>query len=67
MLDKQRVLAINKSDMFNYELITEIKKVLPNIPYVFISSVINMGITELKDMLWKELNSEENKVVTKAA
>ena len=64
LLDKQRVLAITKSDMLDDELIDEIKKDLPDIPYVFISSVINMGITELKDILWQELNSEANKVVT---
>ena len=64
LLDKQRVLAITKSDLLDDELIDEIKKDLPDIPYVFISSVINMGITELKDILWQELNSEANKVVT---
>ncbi|MEG0947941.1 MAG: GTPase ObgE [Bacteroidales bacterium] len=64
LLDKQRVLAITKSDMLDDELIEEIKKDLPDIPCVFISSVINMGLTELKDILWRELNSETNKVTT---
>ena len=64
LLDKQRVLAITKSDMLDDELIEEIKRDLPDIPCVFISSVINMGLTELKDILWKELNSETNKVTT---
>ncbi len=64
LLDKQRVLAITKSDMLDEELIEEIKRDLPDIPYVFISSVINMGITELKDILWQQLNSDTNKVST---
>lgn len=64
LLDKQRVLAITKSDMLDDELIEEIKRELPDIPCVFISSVINMGLTELKDILWRELNSETNKVTT---
>lgn len=64
LLDKQRVLAITKSDMLDDELIAEIKRDLPDIPCVFISSVINMGLSELKDVLWRELNSETNKVTT---
>ena len=64
LLDKRRVLAITKSDMLDDELIEEIKRDLPDIPCVFISSVINMGLTELKDILWEELNSEENKITT---
>lgn len=64
LLDKQRVLAITKSDMLDDELIAEIKKELPDIPYVFISSVTGMGITELKDILWVELNNEENRIQT---
>lgn len=65
LLDKRRVLAITKSDMLDEELIEEIKRDLPdNIPYLFISSMINMGLTELKDTLWRELNSEDNKITT---
>ncbi|HET6244790.1 MAG TPA: GTPase, partial [Bacteroidia bacterium] len=56
LLDKTRLLAISKSDLLDAELIEEIKKDLPDIPTVFISSLANNGITELKDMLWKELN-----------
>ncbi|MGL5682469.1 MAG: GTPase ObgE [Marinifilaceae bacterium] len=55
LLDKQRVLAITKSDFLDEELTEEIKKDLPKIPTVFISSVMNMGITELKDELWRAL------------
>jgi len=58
LLDKKRILAISKSDMLDEELITAIKKELPaDIPYVFISSVTNKGIVELKDLIWKNLHS----------
>ena len=56
LLDKNRVLAISKSDMLDDELIDEIKHDLPKIPYIFISSVANQGITELKDIIWSELH-----------
>jgi GTP-binding protein len=57
LLDKKRLLAISKSDMLDDELRTEIKKELPSgIPTVFISSITNQGITELKDLIWKELH-----------
>nr|WP_321407004.1 GTPase ObgE [uncultured Carboxylicivirga sp.] len=55
LLDKSRLLAISKADMLDAELIEEIKQDLPDIPSIFISSVANQGITELKDMIWKEL------------
>lgn len=57
LLDKSRVLAITKCDMLDAELIKEMQKELPkDIKTVFISSVAQMGIEELKDMLWAELN-----------
>ena len=57
LLDKERVLAISKSDMLDEELIEEMKKELPQeIEYIFISSVANQGIVKLKDMLWQKLN-----------
>jgi len=62
LLDKHRVLAITKSDMLDEELTEALKADLPAIPYVFISSVTGQGITELKDILWEELNKEDNKV-----
>jgi len=59
MLDKDRMIAISKSDMLDDELKAELKaeldKTLP-IPYQFISSVAQQGLTELKDTLWKMLN-----------
>ena len=58
LLDKQRVLAISKSDMLDEELTAEIKQTLPDVPYVFISSIVGLGLSELKDILWEELNKE---------
>ncbi|MBP1638091.1 MAG: GTP-binding protein Obg/CgtA [Bacteroidetes bacterium] len=64
LVDKQRILAITKCDMLDDELISQIKKELPkDVKAVFISSVSGLGISELKDMLWEELNKETNKVV----
>lgn len=57
LLDKKRVLAISKSDMLDHELKTEIKKELPeDLPAVFISSITNQGIIELKDLIWQNLH-----------
>jgi len=58
LLHKERVLAITKSDMLDEELIQSLKKEIPKIPYVFISSVAQMGLVELKDLIWKHLNSD---------
>ena len=58
LMDKNRLLAITKSDLLDEELTEEIKLDLPNVPYVFISSVANTGLTELKDALWSALNEE---------
>jgi GTP-binding protein len=57
LLDKKRMLAISKSDMLDDELKKEVRKDLPEISRVFISSVTGDGIGALKDMIWKELNS----------
>ncbi|MBA4259605.1 GTPase ObgE [Sediminibacterium sp.] len=57
MLQKDFIIAISKSDMLDDELKEAISKELPaNIPHVFISSVTNKGLTELKDLLWDTLN-----------
>jgi len=57
LLDKDRILAISKSDMLDEELISEIKEELPtDLTSLFISSVAQQGITELKDLIWKKLN-----------
>ncbi|PLX02361.1 MAG: GTPase ObgE [Marinilabiliales bacterium] len=58
LLDKNRILAITKTDMIDEELKEEIKHSLPKIPYVFISSVANKNIDKLKDMIWLGLNDD---------
>ena len=59
LVNKSRVLAITKCDMLDEELMKEMEKELPEgIPHVFISSVAQFGLTELKDILWNELNKE---------
>lgn len=57
LLDKQRLLAISKSDMLDDELKEELKSEIPEgIDYIFISSIAQSGLMELKDKLWKLLN-----------
>ena len=61
MLDKDRLIAISKSDMLDAELKLEMKHELDKnlgAPYLFISSVAQQGLTELKDRLWEMLNKE---------
>ena len=59
MLDKERMVAISKSDLLDAELEAELKteldKELP-VKYLFISSVAQTGMMPLKDLLWKQLN-----------
>ncbi|SKB89771.1 GTPase ObgE [Daejeonella lutea] len=57
LMQKPRVLAISKSDMLDDELISEMKADLPDLPVLFISSVAQKGLLELKDLLWKVINS----------
>jgi GTP-binding protein len=57
LLDKGRVLAITKSDLLDDEMKGMIKKHLPRIPNVFISSHTQLGLIQLKDLLWKQLHS----------
>jgi GTP-binding protein len=65
MLDKDRLLVISKCDMLDDELKAEMKQHLDKsklgIPYMFISSVAQQGLTELKDKLWEMLNVEDDK------
>ena len=60
MLDKDRLVVISKSDMLDDELKAEMKQQLDKdfegLPYLFISSVAQQGLTELKDKLWQMLN-----------
>ena len=59
MLDKERIVAISKSDLLDAELEAELKQILDQempVDYLFISSAAQKGIVELKDLLWKQLN-----------
>jgi GTP-binding protein len=57
LMHKPRVLAITKSDMLDEELLEEMKQEVPkDVPSIFISSVAQKGIDQLKDLLWKEIN-----------
>lgn len=58
LLLKQRLLAITKSDMLDDELIAEMKQDLPDVPSIFISSVAQTNLNELKDLLWKYLSND---------
>ena len=69
MLDKHRVLAITKCDLLDEELMEMLREDLTrkmegekSVPIVFISAVAQTGLDELKDVLWKERNSESNKL-----
>ena len=57
LLDKERILAVSKSDMLDDELMKEIEKDLQDLPYIFISSVANKGLLKLKDEIWSVLNN----------
>jgi GTP-binding protein len=60
LLHKKMLIAVSKSDMLDDELKAEIAKELPeNVPHIFISSVVNQGIQQLKDMLWTALNEKD--------
>ena len=61
LLDKDRLIAISKSDMLDEELKNEMKVELDKnleAPYMFISSVAQQGLVQLKDKLWEMLNKE---------
>ena len=62
LLDKQRLIAISKCDLLDEELTVEMKAILDvdfaGLPYLFISSVAQLGLNPLKDALWTMLNEE---------
>jgi len=65
LLDKHRILAISKSDMLDDELIEAVRETLPaDVPHVFISAVTGQGITELKDVLWRAITDDDNRLAT---
>jgi GTP-binding protein len=55
LLDKERILAISKSDMLDEELIAEMTHLLPEVETMFISSITGQGISGLKDAIWRKL------------
>jgi len=60
MLQKDFIIAVSKSDMLDEELREAISRELPaNIPHLFISSLTQTGLTELKDLLWETLNKAQ--------
>ena len=60
LLHKPRVLAITKSDLIDDELKELLKPEIPeDLPHVFISSVAQIGLSELKDLLWKTINNQQ--------
>ena len=65
LVDKQRLLAITKCDMLDDELMEAMKAELPDdVKCVFISSMSGLGLVALKDMIWEEINKEENRIHT---
>lgn len=59
LLFKRRLLAISKSDLLDDELKKLLQPELPEVDTIFISSLTNQGLTELKDKLWQMLNEED--------
>ena len=58
LLDKDRLLSISKSDMLDEELKEEVKKTLPKgVKTIFFSSIAQQGLTDLKDLIWTQLNA----------
>ena len=75
LIDKHRVLAVTKCDLLDEELIGMLRKEIEaawenqtalgeQVPVVFISAATGYGLDELKDVLWRELNAESNKLQT---
>ncbi|MBQ9439136.1 MAG: GTPase ObgE [Paludibacteraceae bacterium] len=64
LLEKQRILAVSKSDMLDEKMMEEMRHELPtDIPTIFISAVSGLGIEQLKDMIWSELHKDGYKKV----
>ena len=58
LLDKKRILGISKSDLLDKELMQEVRKDLPDVPYVFFSSLTHTNLDKLKDLVWQVLHSD---------
>jgi GTP-binding protein len=57
LIDKQRIVAISKSDLLDQALKDDISTEMKDIPHVFFSSIAETGIVELKDLIWNSINS----------
>lgn len=67
LLDKPRILAITKSDLLDDELRELLQAEIPDeLPYLYISSLTQRGIPELKDLLWKTINAHRETEARKA-
>lgn len=63
LAEKPRVLAITKCDLIDDELQEMLREHLPDgVPTLFISAVAQRGLTELKDLLWRTINDERNRI-----
>ena len=68
LLNKQRVLAITKADLLDEELMEMLSADLPtDLPHIFISAVTGFNITQLKDILWQQLDTTERQEAHAAA
>jgi|TARA_B110000495_G_C22924668_1_gene540332 GTP-binding protein len=56
LLDKERILAVSKSDLLDDELKTEISATLTTVSHLYISSWTAQGLVALKDAIWRHLN-----------
>jgi GTP-binding protein len=62
LLNKNRILAISKSDMLDEELMSDLEKTIPtDVPHIFFSAVSGFNITELKDLIWTELCKDKDR------
>lgn len=65
LMDKERILAVSKSDLLDDELKEAIAGELPDdLPHVFISAVTGEGIDQLKDVLWSAITDDRNRIAT---
>ena len=68
LLNKQRLLAITKADLLDEELMQMLEADLPSdLPHIFISAVTGFHVTELKDLLWQQLDTAEHQKAHSAA
>ncbi len=58
MLDKKRIMAISKADLLDEELMEAVRQTITvDIPFVFVSSVTQYHLQQLKDLIWQTLHS----------